>query len=108
MATRTISPADQSPISQTHSTNSSLVSLFEKASHLYADRIAVVCGPEQVTYSELNRAANQMASRLMHRSVEQRGIVAIYLDRSIEMLAAMLGVLKAGCAYLPIDPGYPA
>jgi amino acid adenylation domain-containing protein len=49
-----------------------------------------------------------MARRLIDFSSDEGGIVAIYLDRSIEMIVAMLGVLKAGCAYLPIDPGYPA
>ncbi|MBS1821268.1 MAG: amino acid adenylation domain-containing protein [Acidobacteria bacterium] len=49
-----------------------------------------------------------MARRLVAASGDRRGIVAIYLDRSIEMIAAMLGVLKSGSAYLPIDPGYPS
>lgn len=86
----------------------SLVSLFEITAKLHSDRVAVVCGTEQVTYSELNRAANRMARLLCERLQKPSEIIAIYLDRSIEMLSAMLGVLKSGCAYLPIDPNYPS
>jgi amino acid adenylation domain-containing protein len=108
MATRSLNPTDQDEASQKRSADDSLVSLFEEASRRHPNRIAAVCNTEQVTYSDLNCMANHMARRLMDSSSDQRGIVAIYLDRSIEMLVAMLGVLKAGNAYLPIDPGYPA
>lgn len=84
-----------------------LVSLFERACEAYPARIAAVCGSEEITYSELNRSANRIAHSLSVRSIRRGDFVALCLDRSIEMVAAMLGVLKAGAAYLPIDPRYP-
>ena len=99
---------DMRQVQEQPSTEDSLLSLFERASRLYANRIAAVCASEQVTYFDLNRGANRIAQTLGEFSDVRGGIVAIYLDRSIEMLSAMLGVLKAGGAYLPIDPGYPA
>lgn len=89
------------------SSTSSLVSLFEQTSRLHAHKVAVVCGSEQMTYAELNRAGNILAHRLIRMNLKPGAIVAIYLDRSIEMLSAMLGILKAGRAYLPIDSSYP-
>ena len=108
MATRALNSIDQDEASKKRSTDGSLVVLFEEACQQHPNRIAAVYGSEQITYSDLNLAANQMARYLIDSSSGQRGIVAIYLDRSIEMLVAMLGVLKSGSAYLPIDPGYPA
>ena len=85
----------------------SLVALFDEISRLHADKVAIVCGSEQMTYAELNRAGNRFAHRLIRMHLEPDAIIAIYLDRSIEMLSAMLGILKAGKAYLPIDSSYP-
>ena len=85
----------------------SLIDLFEMVIELHADRVAVVCGSDTITYGKLNRAADAMAQRLRGIGIESTSIVAIYLDRSIEILIAMLGILKAGNTYLPIDPTYP-
>lgn len=85
----------------------SLVDWFEATSRQHADRVAAVCGVSQITYAELNRTANRVARRLLHMQLPRQGIVALYLDRSITMLSAMLGVLKAGGTYLPLDPTYP-
>ncbi|MDE1175198.1 MAG: amino acid adenylation domain-containing protein [Edaphobacter sp.] len=85
----------------------SLLALFDRARQAYPDRIAATYESSCLTYQELNRSANQMAFELRARGVQRGDIVAIYLDRSITMIAAMLGVLKLGAAYLPIDPGYP-
>jgi len=86
----------------------SLAARFEKISRAYPERIAATCGLEEISYQELNRSANRFAHILAGMGLQRETIVAIYLDRSIPMLSAMLGVLKAGCAYLPIDPTYPA
>ncbi|MBS1799357.1 MAG: amino acid adenylation domain-containing protein [Acidobacteria bacterium] len=107
MATKALNPIEVEA-SRKRFADDSLVSLFEEAARHHSYRIAAICGSSQVTYAELDRAANRMARRLIASCGDGRGIVAIYLDRSIEMLAAMLGVLKSGSAYLPIDPGYPA
>jgi len=92
--------------------STTLIEQFERVCAAFGGRIAATCGPDEITYEALNAAANRFAHALLGRSrgrnLGQDTIVAIYLDRSIAMLSAMLGVLKAGCAYLPIDPTYPA
>jgi len=86
----------------------SIVSLFERVAENNPDKTAVVCGNVSQTYGALNAQANSIARRLRELGVRADSFVAVYLDRSPEMLAAMLGVLKAGGAYLPIDSMYPA
>jgi amino acid adenylation domain-containing protein len=88
--------------------STTLIDQFEHICLQYGDRVAAVCGTEQISYTALNAAANRIAHTLLRTEFAKDAVVAIYLDRSIPMLSAMLGVLKAGCAYLPIDPTYPA
>jgi amino acid adenylation domain-containing protein len=68
---------------------------------------AVVCGEEQLTYEELNTRANQLAHLLLDSGVTPNSCVALCLTRSVETLVALLGVLKAGAAYVPLDPEHP-
>ncbi len=68
---------------------------------------ALVVGARRYTYSELNRRANQVAHHLRSIGVGPETLVGILLDRSAEMVTAILGVLKAGGGYLPLDPAYP-
>jgi amino acid adenylation domain-containing protein len=68
---------------------------------------AVVSGGEVLTYAELDRRANQLANRLVGLGVGEETIVALCLDRSPESVMCALAVLKAGGAYLPLDPKYP-
>ncbi|MFQ5421804.1 MAG: condensation domain-containing protein, partial [Anaerolineae bacterium] len=63
---------------------------------------------EQLTYAQLNAKANQLAHYLRRQGIRPESRVAICLDKSIEMIIAVLGVLKAGGAYIPLDPTYPA
>ena len=85
----------------------SLALRFERMSAEHSQRVAVTCGEESITYGELNIAADRIADALSALQMPANSLVAIYLDRSIEMIVAMLGVIKAGAAYVPIDPGYP-
>ncbi|MCP4148757.1 MAG: AMP-binding protein, partial [bacterium] len=62
----------------------------------------------QLTYRQLNRRANQLAAQLIQKGVKTGEIVAIMVERSIEMVAGILAILKAGAAYMPINPAYPA
>jgi amino acid adenylation domain-containing protein len=64
-------------------------------------------GPERLTYAELNARANRLAHALRHRGVGPEAVVAVAMERSIEMIVALLGILKAGGAWLPLDPTYP-
>src|SRR4028119_1574914 len=81
--------------------------LFEEQAERNPDSIAVVFESEQITYRELNDRANQLAHYLQNLGVEPEVVVGICLDRSLETIVGMLGVLKAGGAYLPIDPTTP-
>jgi amino acid adenylation domain-containing protein len=71
------------------------------------DNIAVVCGGESLSYSELNSRANQVAHYLMALGVQPGTLVGLCLERSVEMIIGVLGILKAGGAYIPLDPSYP-
>ena len=68
---------------------------------------AVTCGDVTLCYQELNQRANQLAHYLQSRAIAAEQVVAVCLERSIEQVVALLGVMKAGGAYLPIDPSYP-
>jgi amino acid adenylation domain-containing protein/non-ribosomal peptide synthase protein (TIGR01720 family) len=81
--------------------------LFTEQAHRTPDAVAVVCGAEQLSYAELNARANQLAHYLRKRGVGPETLVGICAERSPEMIIAVLGVLKAGGAYLPLDPSYP-
>jgi amino acid adenylation domain-containing protein len=81
--------------------------LFEHHAAAAPDSIALVSGATRYTYSELNREANQLANYLMERGVRANSRVGIFMDRSCEMVVAVLGILKAGGAYVPFDSTYP-
>ena len=71
------------------------------------DAFAVECGEDALTYAELDRRANQLAHALMQRGAGPETTVGILLDRSLQTYVALLGVLKAGAAFVPIDPSFP-
>ena len=81
--------------------------LFEAHAVDTPDRVAIIAAEEQLTYGELNARANQLARHLRRLGVAPDELVAICLDRSTEMLVAMLGTIKAGGAYVPLDPAAP-
>ncbi len=81
--------------------------LFEAQAAQTPDAAAVEFCSRQLTYRELNTRANQFAHYLISRGVGPEAIVGVSLDRSFEMLVAILGVLKTGAAYVPLDPTYP-
>ncbi len=94
-------------ISANYPTHRSLHSLFEEQAMRTPDRVAIVYRDAQLTYEELNAHANQLAHYLQSLGVGPEVLVGIYLDRSIEMLIAILAVFKAGGAYVPLDLSYP-
>ena len=81
--------------------------LIEEQAARVPEAAAVACDGHELTYSELNTRANQLAHRLRALGVGPDVLVGVCLDRSVEMMVALLGVLKAGGAYVPLDPGYP-
>ena len=80
---------------------------FERQAKRTPDHIAVCLDDRHLSYLNLNRRANQLAGYLRRRGVGPESIVGLLLNRSIEMVIAILGVLKAGGAYNPLDPSYP-
>lgn len=81
--------------------------LFETQVDLSPQAIALVCADQQLTYAELNSRADQIADQLRECGVKSEHRVAVYLNRGIELVASMLGILKAGGCYVPVDIGYP-
>ncbi|QSQ26379.1 non-ribosomal peptide synthase/polyketide synthase [Pyxidicoccus parkwayensis] len=82
--------------------------LFERQADLHPDAIAVVDGPRQLTYAQLEAQANRLAHRLRALGVGPEAVVGLYLERSAELVISLLATLKAGGAYLPLDTAYPA
>src|SRR5262249_44140552 len=80
---------------------------FEEQAARTPDAVAVAFEDRQLTYAELNKKANRLAWRLRALGVGPEIRVCLLLERSAEMIAAMLGALKAGGAYVPLDPAYP-
>ncbi|SHE79580.1 fengycin family lipopeptide synthetase D [Seinonella peptonophila] len=81
--------------------------LFEQRVKWQPDQIAVVYKEQPFTYHQLNQKANQLAHRLKEYGLQQEQLVGLMVDRSVEMIVGMIAVLKAGGAYLPLDPDYP-
>lgn len=81
--------------------------LVEQQASTRPDAIAVTCDGASLTYRELNHRANQLAHRLRSLGVGPETLVAIGLERSLEMVVGLLGILKSGGAYLPVDASYP-
>ncbi len=90
------------------SEGSCLHHLFEAQAKTMPEAIAVMLGGERLTYAQLNRWANRLAHFLQERGVGPESIVGVCLESGPEMILALLAVLKAGGAYLPLDPAYPA
>jgi amino acid adenylation domain-containing protein len=84
-----------------------IVELFDNTAGAYRDRIAVVCGEKEITYEELQRRVNSFALQLRQENVKPGSLVALMADRSIEMIVAILGIMKAGAAYVPLSRAHP-
>src|SRR6185295_6688263 len=82
--------------------------LFEQQVELTPHSIALIVEGEQLSYRELNSRANQLAHYLMEQGVGAEALVGLCVERSVEMMVGMLGVLKAGAGYLPLDVKYPS
>ena len=87
--------------------------VFEHIAKTYLKQIALIAGSEQISYANLNQRANQVAhyirSRYFELTTEElkpESLIALYVDRSVSMIAGILGILKAGCAYIPLDLAY--
>ncbi|MFD3617472.1 amino acid adenylation domain-containing protein [Streptomyces sp. NPDC058676] len=84
-----------------------LTELFHNVVERFPDRVAVTTSQDQLTYRQLNARADALAHKLTHLGVRPGTVVALLAPRDAELLVGMLGILKAGAGYLPIDPGHP-
>src|SRR5256712_344662 len=82
--------------------------LFEERVRAHPNAIAAVHGDRQWTYRQLNGRANQLARALLARGLCREGVVAVVTERNLDWMAAVLAIFKAGGAYLPIEPHFPA
>ncbi|WP_406165812.1 amino acid adenylation domain-containing protein [Streptomyces sp. NBC_00996] len=82
--------------------------LFEERAAATPDATAVVLGGQRLSYSELDTRANRLAHHLRELGAEPGELVAVSLDRGIDLVPTLIGVLKSGAAYLPLDPEHPA
>jgi amino acid adenylation domain-containing protein len=87
--------------------NKSVAQLFEEVVSVRPDSVAVVFGEQRLTYHELNVKANRLAHRLRRMGVRDEIMVGCCIDRSLELIIALVAILKAGGAYVPLDPSYP-
>ena len=85
----------------------SFVELFEQQATQNPAKVAVIAGDESLTYAELNERANQLGRHLRSCGTGRESLVGICIDRSLEMAIGIVGILKSGGAYLPLDPDYP-
>src|SRR5262245_26104803 len=82
--------------------------LFEERARTCPDAVAAVHDDRRLTYRELNSRANRAARALTTRGLCREGVVGVVTERNLDWLTAVLAVFKAGGAYLPIEPGFPA
>ncbi|MDB6032199.1 MAG: thioester reductase, partial [Verrucomicrobiales bacterium] len=94
--------------SQAAAEQTCLHELFEQQAEKTPDAEAVICDGSVLTFSELNHRANVLAHHLQVLQVGPGHLVGIFMDRSADLIIALLAVLKVGAAYVPIDPEYPA
>jgi amino acid adenylation domain-containing protein len=101
---RSATVVTEMPMSRERAT---LLDLVDTQVRRTPDRVAIECGPEKLTYSELWSRSGALASTLIERGVARGEIVGVCLPRRPEMLIGLLGVLRAGAAYVPLDAGFP-
>lgn len=82
--------------------------IFTQKAIQYPNSIALRDSKKSYTYSELNSKANKLANFLLSKNVKKEQCIGILMNRSVDLVLSILGILKAGCAYVPIDPVYPA
>lgn len=87
--------------------NVTIFNLISERSRDYAHKTAISFGETEISYEELEKRSNRFANYLIEEGVQKGDIVGILMDRSIEMVVALIATMKSGAAYLPLDPLYP-
>ncbi|MGI9503291.1 MAG: amino acid adenylation domain-containing protein, partial [Geminicoccaceae bacterium] len=89
------------------SNDRSVIALFEDQAALSAETVAVIGGDVRLSFAELDRRANQLAHHLVDRGVAPGDFVGLMVGRGVDVVVALLGILKTGAAFVPLDPDYP-
>lgn len=87
--------------------NETILSAFERVVSMYPQHNAAVFKNESISYEALNKRANQLAHALLQEGITANSCVSICVERSLEMIIGILGIMKAGAAYVPVDPQFP-
>ena len=98
---------DWNQTSMSYDDNLQLQQVVERQTEQTPAAIAVMHGEEAITYKELNERANRIAHHLRSQNISSGALVGIYLERSLNMMTALLAILKAGATYVPLDPLFP-
>ncbi len=106
--TSSLPPIEWSAVRTDYPCNATIHQIFEQQATATPQAVAVAFGETKMTYGELNRRANCLANRLQKLGVGRDVPVGVFMERSPEMIVALLAILKAGGAYVPLDPSYPA
>ncbi|MBD5635055.1 MAG: AMP-binding protein, partial [Candidatus Eremiobacteraeota bacterium] len=91
-----------------HDVDETLVDMFARAAAASPDAAAVECGERVLSYSELDLRSRSLARELRRRGVAAGSLVGVFMERSSELVVALLGVMRAGAAYVPLDASYPS
>src|SRR5690554_5931100 len=89
------------------SESATIIDFFSKQVKTSPNETALVFKEESLSYKELDERSHQLAHHLRKSGVKENDLVPICLDRSIELVVGILGILKAGAGYVPVDPEYP-
>src|SRR5262245_50868859 len=81
---------------------------FTQTAHNFPDRVAIETKTESFTYSDIERESNRLANCLIERGATQGQLVAVAVDKRLDMVISLLGILKAGLVFVPLDVGYPS
>ena len=84
-----------------------IIELFEEQVEKSPNKTAIMYKDEKLTYRQFNEKANQLAFKIRRQGVKPNDYVAIIAQRGMEMIIGIYGIIKAGCAYVPVDPGFP-
>ncbi|GGA37778.1 non-ribosomal peptide synthetase [Paenibacillus physcomitrellae] len=97
----------QQPLTEEQLQQETLASLFSRAASQHLDNIAISYGSREITYKQLEQLSGQVAHALMESGLEKGDFVGLYMERSPETVISLLGVMRAGGVYVPIDPEHP-
>ena len=90
-----------------NSAGDNIVSLLERQVEETPEKLAFICGGEEITYSQLNKQANKLAHCLRNSGVKEESLIPICINPNLDMMVAICAILKAGAAYVPINPEHP-